>query len=185
MSPSQHQTGPQGSASSKGKTQQQLSITTFMFKYASEKSSNTPATGIHQRKTHKIINPVNCNQSKQTQIIHYLTPIQPIRQLEPLRPHKSTSFQYVRSDVHNNLFHEFNQAMPTHSSGEPSGNPNVYTPPKWTQLQLTKFFRLNPPRLRNHPSNVQPVQAMTANPKSLRHALITYKKPKKPLPKIT
>jgi hypothetical protein len=60
-----------------------------------KKSGNTPATGIHQRKKDKNINPVNCNQSKQTQIIHYLTPIQPIRQLEPLRPHKSTSVQHV------------------------------------------------------------------------------------------
>jgi hypothetical protein len=68
MSPLQHQTGSQGCASSKGKTQQQLSITTFLSKYVSEKSSNAPATGIQEGKTQKNKNPVNYNQYKQTRL---------------------------------------------------------------------------------------------------------------------
>lgn len=139
----------------------------------------------HQKKTQKNYNPDNINMSKQTQIIHYLTPLQSISQLEPSRLTKPSPTFSRPLSIPTTLLNEFENAIPAHQPEDQDRSRILPTAPNWKQVPLTNFFRLKPPQVRP-PTIPQPaVTSKPAKPKSLRHALNTYKRPKRQLPKIT
>lgn len=139
----------------------------------------TSSTGINT-KTQKNNNPVNTNVSKQAKIIHYLTPPHRVNCSTPTQIHKQPTFpRLLPSQI--NLKTTFDKEVT--SNAEPLPQRTLTTAPQWKQTPLSKYFRITPRPV--VPKPPKPAVSTQAKSKSLRHTLISYKRPKRQLTKIT
>jgi hypothetical protein len=82
----------------------------------------------------------NSNQSKQSTIIHYFTPPQLNNRTIPMSPQKS-AYLPCRRAKGTNLSDAFSSVT---FNSLPSTTPSNTNIPKWRQVPLTQYFRINP-----------------------------------------
>jgi hypothetical protein len=124
------------------------------------------------------------NKSKQSILTDYFTPFELTRRSTPLRPKKPANLPRYQAPCINlsGLFNSATQASLT------TNLPNHHNEGRWRHLPLTHYFRPNPAiHPPSTPSIYTPVPEDLKNkkPMSIRKALLSYGKPRRPLSKIT
>jgi hypothetical protein len=139
------------------------------------------------QKRQQIQKPHKNNPSKQTTITTYFTPTQSPHHQSPVQPSKPLSMITKEFPLRLNLYKTFFQGSSPHPPADTPA-PGLPTCPRnitWKQVPLMNYFRVQQ-NMAQRPSPIPPPPV--TQPKkscSVRQALIQYRKPRKPLHKIT